>query len=76
MESMTDGRLSRRWLVGELLRDRGDLLVVAGLGSAVWADDRPNGQVAPVWGWARRSSSGRTDFPCQPIQEGTHLAVR
>ncbi len=35
MESTIDGRLSRRWLVGELLRVRGDLLVAAGQGSAV-----------------------------------------
>lgn len=51
MESMIDGRLSRRWLVGELLRDRGELLVVAGLGSAVWdcaaAGDHP--LTFPVW---------------------------
>jgi thiamine pyrophosphate-dependent acetolactate synthase large subunit-like protein len=51
MESMIDGRLSRRWLVNELLRDRGDLLVVAGLGSTVWdcaaAGDHP--LTFPVW---------------------------
>jgi thiamine pyrophosphate-dependent acetolactate synthase large subunit-like protein len=51
MESVIDGRLSRRWLVGELLRDRGELLVVAGLGSAVWdcaaAGDHP--LTFPVW---------------------------
>ncbi len=51
MESMIDGRLSRRWLVSELLRDRRDLLVVAGLGSAVWdcaaAGDHP--LTFPVW---------------------------
>ena len=45
MDGMIDGRLSRRWLVGELLRDRGGMLVVAGLGSAVWdcaaAGDHP-----------------------------------
>ena len=45
MDSMIDGLLSRRWLVNELLRDRGEMLVVAGLGSTVWdcaaAGDHP-----------------------------------
>lgn len=51
MESMIDGLLSRRWLVNELLRDRGEMLVVAGLGSTVWdcaaAGDHP--LTFPVW---------------------------
>lgn len=45
-------RLSRRWVVAQLLRERGDLLVVAGLGAAVWdcaaAGDHP--LTFPVWG--------------------------
>lgn len=51
MESMIDDLLSRRWLVNELLRDRGEMLVVAGLGSTVWdcaaAGDHP--LTFPVW---------------------------
>ncbi len=51
MESMIGGLLSRRWLVNELLRDRGEMLVVAGLGSTVWdcaaAGDHP--LTFPVW---------------------------
>lgn len=51
MESMIDGLLSRRWVVSELLRDRGEMLVVAGLGSTVWdcaaAGDHP--LTFPVW---------------------------
>jgi thiamine pyrophosphate-dependent acetolactate synthase large subunit-like protein len=51
MESVIDGRLSRRWRVNELLHDRGEMLVVAGLGSAVWdcaaAGDHP--LTFPVW---------------------------
>jgi thiamine pyrophosphate-dependent acetolactate synthase large subunit-like protein len=51
MESMIGGLLSRRWLVNELLRDRGEMLMVAGLGSTVWdcaaAGDHP--LTFPVW---------------------------
>jgi len=51
MDSMINGRLSRRFVVDALLRDRGELLVVAGLGSTVWdcaaAGDHP--LTFPVW---------------------------
>jgi len=44
--------LHRRDVVGELLRDRGDLLVIAGLGAPNWdvsaAGDNPNN--FPLWG--------------------------
>jgi thiamine pyrophosphate-dependent acetolactate synthase large subunit-like protein len=46
------GRIDRRWLVEELLRDRGDLLVIAGLGAPAWditaAGDHPAN--LPLWG--------------------------
>lgn len=51
---MTSSRqlLRRRAVVAELLRDRGDLLVVAGLGASTWditaAGDHPNS--FPLWG--------------------------
>jgi thiamine pyrophosphate-dependent acetolactate synthase large subunit-like protein len=47
-----NGRLHRRAVVAELLRDRGDLLVIAGLGAPNWdvtaAGDHPN--TFPLWG--------------------------
>jgi thiamine pyrophosphate-dependent acetolactate synthase large subunit-like protein len=47
-----NGLLHRRAVVAELLRDRGDLLVVAGLGAPNWdvtaAGDHPNN--FPLWG--------------------------
>jgi thiamine pyrophosphate-dependent acetolactate synthase large subunit-like protein len=47
-----NGRLHRRAVVVELLRERGDLLVVAGLGAPNWdvtaAGDHPN--TFPLWG--------------------------
>jgi thiamine pyrophosphate-dependent acetolactate synthase large subunit-like protein len=46
------GRLHRRAVVAELLRERGDLLVIAGLGAPNWdvtaAGDHPNS--FPLWG--------------------------
>jgi thiamine pyrophosphate-dependent acetolactate synthase large subunit-like protein len=46
------GRLHRRAVVAELLRERGDLLVIAGLGAPNWdvtaAGDHPN--TFPLWG--------------------------
>ncbi|MBV8850233.1 MAG: aldehyde dehydrogenase [Methylobacteriaceae bacterium] len=47
-----DGLLHRRAVVAELLRDRSDLLVIAGLGAPNWdvsaAGDHPNN--FPLWG--------------------------
>jgi thiamine pyrophosphate-dependent acetolactate synthase large subunit-like protein len=47
-----NGLLHRRAVVAELLRDRGDLLVIAGLGAPNWdvsaAGDHPNN--FPLWG--------------------------
>ncbi len=47
-----NGLLHRRAVVAELLRDRGDLLVIAGLGAPNWdisaAGDHPNS--FPLWG--------------------------
>src|SRR3954467_11419630 len=52
MISQSGGLLHRRAVVAELLRDRGDLLVVAGLGAPNWdvsaAGDHPNN--FPLWG--------------------------
>ncbi|BAT60177.1 acetolactate synthase isozyme 2 large subunit [Variibacter gotjawalensis] len=51
---MTKGSnlLRRRAVVGELLRDRGDLLCIAGLGASAWdvtaAGDHP--RTMPLWG--------------------------
>jgi len=46
------GTIDRREVVREVLRDRGDLLVVAGLGAPAWditaAGDQPNN--FPLWG--------------------------
>ena len=49
---MSQDKLNRRKVVAELLRDRGDMLVVAGLGSTSWdctavGDDHLN---FPLWG--------------------------
>jgi thiamine pyrophosphate-dependent acetolactate synthase large subunit-like protein len=48
----SNGLLHRRAVVAELLRDRGDLLVIAGLGAPNWdvsaAGDHPNN--FPLWG--------------------------
>jgi thiamine pyrophosphate-dependent acetolactate synthase large subunit-like protein len=48
----TSGRLDRRDLVRALLKDRGDMLVIAGLGAPAWditaAGDRPEN--LPLWG--------------------------
>jgi thiamine pyrophosphate-dependent acetolactate synthase large subunit-like protein len=48
----TNGLLHRRAVVAELLRDRSDLLVIAGLGAPNWdvtaAGDHPNN--FPLWG--------------------------
>lgn len=72
MDSMIDGRLSRRWLVSELLRDRGEMLVVAGLGSAVWdcaaAGDHP--LTFPVWaGMGAASTIGLGLALAQPARQ-------
>jgi thiamine pyrophosphate-dependent acetolactate synthase large subunit-like protein len=52
MISQSGGLLHRRAVVAELLRDRGDLLVIAGLGAPNWdvtaAGDHPNN--FPLWG--------------------------
>jgi hypothetical protein len=53
--------LRRREVASALLADRGDLLVVAGLGSTAWdvtaAGDHPLN--FPLWGpWAARPRSG------------------
>ncbi len=49
---MTDNRIDRRQAVAQLLRDRGDLLVIAGLGGTAWdttaAGD--NDLTFPLWG--------------------------
>jgi thiamine pyrophosphate-dependent acetolactate synthase large subunit-like protein len=46
-----DSRLQRRWVVEKLLADRGDRLVIAGVGSTVWdcaaAGDNP--LTFPLW---------------------------
>lgn len=52
IEIAASGRLRRRGVVAALLRDRGDLLVVAGLGAPAWditaaGDDARN---LPLWG--------------------------
>ncbi|MGG1948573.1 thiamine pyrophosphate-dependent enzyme [Trinickia sp. NRRL B-1857] len=50
--AMLNGLLERRWVVSTLLESRGNLLVISGLGSAVWditaAGDHPLN--FPVWG--------------------------
>src|SRR6188472_4328288 len=52
MISQSGGLLHRRAVVAELLRERGDLLVIAGLGAPNWdvtaAGDHPN--TFPLWG--------------------------
>lgn len=51
-QGASGGRLRRREVVKELLAERGDLLVVAGLGAPAWdateAGDHP--LTLPLWG--------------------------
>ena len=67
MSSETQDRLDRRAVVAELLRDRGELLVVTGLGSSVKVRARsgPIAKTRPLRGVAEELSSGRisTSWP-------------